>query len=238
MFLAGIFAGWVNVLAGGGSFLTLPALTYSGLGIDVANGTNRLAILLQNIVAVAKFRKSGFLDFKKALVISSMVLGGALLGSIIAVSMPKEILKKTAGFLLLVILFFMIRKRKRLVERGEKKSLFIRIPAFLATGVYGGFIQAGVGFFLIYDLVALEGMDVVQANAYKVFTILVYTAAILPVFILSGKFDLIGGLILSAGNMIGAYLGTRAAVSKGAGWVRWVVIIALASSATLFILGV
>ena len=236
---AGTFAGWVNVLAGGGSFLTLPALTCTGLGIDVANGTNRLAILLQNIVATGRFIRAGMIELKRAFLISAILLSGALVGSSIAVSISKSLLKKIAGLLLLGILVFMLRNRDKLIQKDrEKAGIIIRILAFFGTGIYGGFIQAGVGFFLIYDLTCLEGMDVVEANAYKVFSILIYTAVVIPIFVIAGKFDLLSGLILSAANMLGAYLGTRTALKKGTRWVRWVLLIALGVSSILFILGI
>ena len=81
-------------------------------------------------------------------------------------------------------------------------------------------------------------MDVVEANAYKVFSILIYTAVVIPIFVIAGKFDLLSGLILSAANMLGAYLGTRTALKKGPRWVRWVLLIALGVSSILFILGI
>jgi Sulfite exporter TauE/SafE. len=58
IFLSGIASGFLNVVAGGGSLITLPLLTMLGMGIDIANGTNRIAILLQNIVAVRNFHKN------------------------------------------------------------------------------------------------------------------------------------------------------------------------------------
>ncbi|MCD6449963.1 MAG: sulfite exporter TauE/SafE family protein [Thermotogaceae bacterium] len=238
IFLSGIFAGWVNVLAGGGSFLTLPALTYSGLGIDIANGTNRLAILLQNIAAVYKFRKSGILEWKKAFKVALPILLGAVAGSSIVVSIPKDLLKRIVGFLLIGMFIFMVRNKDKLIkETRVHESKLIRFLASFGTGLYGGFIQAGVGFFLIYTFTNIEGMDIVKANAYKVFSALLYTIFIIPIFIISRKFDFISGLILSAGNIIGAFISTGMAVKRGSKFVRLVVYAAMIASAVLFISG-
>lgn len=238
LFLSGIFAGWVNILAGGGSFLTLPVLTYSGLGIDVANGTNRLAILFQNIAAVYKFKKAGILEWKKAFKVSFPILLGAIAGSSIVVSIPRNLLKRIVGLLLIGMFIFMVKNRDKLIKETKvHKSKIVRFLAAFGTGLYGGFIQAGVGFFLIYTFTNIEGMDIVNANAYKVFSALLYTIVIIPIFITSGKFDLVSGLILSAGNIIGAYISTGVAVKKGNKFVRLVVYAAMIASAVLFLSG-
>ena len=237
--LSGIFAGWVNVLAGGGSFLTLPLLTYSGLGLDVANGTNRLAIFLQNVVAVYRFWREGKLELKKALQIAIPITIGAVIGSMGATLLPKEALKRIVGVLLIFVFIFMFRKRKEILRRRNvKRSWISKTLSYIGTGLYGGFIQAGVGFFLIYVLTTFEGLDIVEANAYKVFTVLFYSVPVIVVFSMGGKFSALEGLILSLGTMIGAYFGTKSATKKGAKWVEGVVFTAMILSAALFILGI
>ncbi len=239
VFLAGIFAGFVNILAGGGSFLTLPVLTYSGLGLDVANGTNRLAIFLQNVVAVYKFKKGKRLKWKKAFGIALPILIGAVWGSLIAVNLPKDLLKRIVGILLIVVFFFMYKSRdKIIVSRRVNCSWIVKYLAYVAVGIYGGFIQAGVGFFLIYTITTFEGTDIVETNAYKVFSVLLYSLPVIGIFIMSGNFSLIYGLILSAGNMTGAYVGTKMALVKGAKWVRNIVFVAMITSGVLFITGI
>lgn len=238
VFLVGIAAGFINVVSAGGSFLTIPALTFLGLGVDVANGTNRLAILLQNVVASWKFHRAGVLKLRKALYIAVPMTVGSILGAKIAVEMDRETLKRILGFILLAMGIVLAVKGKFLeIKRDVKRNVLIAMTVFALVGVYGGFIQAGVGFFIILSLVGLEGMDVVEGNAYKVFSILVYNSIAIWIFVFGGDFDLRSGLILSSGNMIGAYFGTKTALEKGARWIKYVLIGMMFVSATLFITG-
>ncbi|RME71099.1 MAG: sulfite exporter TauE/SafE family protein, partial [Chloroflexi bacterium] len=64
---AGFVAGFINTLAGSGSLVTLPLLIFAGLPANVANGTNRVAILLQNVVGVSSFRQQKVLDWRGGL---------------------------------------------------------------------------------------------------------------------------------------------------------------------------
>ncbi|MCD4700730.1 MAG: TSUP family transporter, partial [Candidatus Aegiribacteria sp.] len=91
LFLAGIAAGFVNVNAGGGSFLTIPLLIIlGGLPATAANGTNRIAVLIQNIIAVKNFRRHGFRDIRQGLKLGISAMVGAVIGSIIAVDIPES----------------------------------------------------------------------------------------------------------------------------------------------------
>ncbi len=238
VFLTGIAAGFINVVSAGGSFLAIPALTFLGLGVDVANGTNRLAILLQNVTASWRFYRAGVLKLKRALVITAPMVIGSIIGAKIAVDLNREVLKRILGIILLIMAFVFTVKGKFLeVEREVSRKRFLAFLVFTAVGVYGGFIQAGVGFFILLSLVAFEGMDVVAGNAYKVFSILLYNSFAIWVFILGGDFDLRAGLILSAGNVIGAYFGTKMALKKGARWIRFILVAMMFVSALLFITG-
>ena len=85
VFIVGVVAGAINTLAGGGSLITLPVLIFLGLPATMANGTNRLAITVQSVLAVAGFKKKGVSDFKSSLLMSLPALAGALVGAQIAV---------------------------------------------------------------------------------------------------------------------------------------------------------
>jgi uncharacterized membrane protein YfcA len=102
---------------------------------------------------------------------------------------------------------------------------------FGAIGFYGGFVQAGVGFLLLGGLVIGGGLTLVTGNAAKVLLILAFTAVALPVFLLAGQVSLLAGVVLAAGNMSGAWIASRLAVKKGAGWIRLVVVVAALTAA-------
>lgn len=225
--LAGFFAGFINTLAGSGSLITLPLLMALGLPANIANGTNRIAILLQNIVGVSSFKKQKVLEFKSSVNLVVPAVLGSILGAILAVDINEDIMKKTIGGLLLFMFFFILLKpSKWLKEQQVKSSLpyWLKAIIFFIIGMYGGFIQAGVGFFLLSGLVLGAGYDLVRANAVKVFIILVYTAFALVIFIINDQVDYKFGLILAIGNMLGAYVGARFAVKWGPKFVRYLLL--------------
>ncbi len=239
--LAGIFAGFINTLAGSGSLITLPLLIALGLPANVANGTNRIAILLQNVVGVSSFRYQKILDFRSSVKLVIPAVIGSVLGAFIAVDINEEIMRKTIGGLLLFMFFVILWKPSRWLREQQGKSplpYWIRAIIFFVIGIYGGFIQAGVGVFLLSGLVLGAGYDLVKANAVKVLIILIYTAFALSVFILNDQVNYSYGLILAAGNMTGAFLGARVAVKWGPKFVRYLllatIIIASAKMLGLF----
>ncbi len=235
-YLVGIAAGFLNVVAGGGSMLTLPMLTFLGLGIDVANGTNRIAIFLQNIIATRQFKKGKVDVLKRSLILAIPATMGAIVGSLIVVQIDQSMLQKIVGVLLLIMAIFIIFKPK-IWEKGteaKSKNKWLSYIVFFGVGVYGGFIQAGVGFFFIAALVLVEGFNLIRTNAAKVTIIAIYTVASLAIFVVNGKVDWFIGLVLAAGNMTGAVFGTKFTILKSTKWIRYIVFVAIIASAAKF----
>ena len=220
----GIIAGFINTLAGSGSLLSLPMLMIAGLPANVANGTNRIAILLQNVVGSAGFKKQKILNTRDGITLAIPAIIGSIAGAQIAVNVNEEVMKMAiAG--LLIVMFFIILFKPSIWIKGRAgsvtpKSKMINMVVFFLIGVYGGFIQAGVGFFLLAGLVLSAGKDLVKANALKVFIVLLYTPLALVVFMLHHQVNYQLGLILAIGNMTGAYIGTKVAASWGPKFVR------------------
>jgi len=231
----GIIAGFVNTMAGSGSLLTLPLLMFLGLPATIANGTNRVAIFLQNIVAVGSFKKRKVFEYREGLWLVIPATAGSLVGALIAVNFNEHILSLFIGGLLIFMFFIILIKPDRwIIEQAgiiDGSPRFWRIVIFFLIGVYGGFIQAGVGFFLLAGLVLGVGADLVKANALKVFIILIYTAFALVIFFINGQVNLRVGLILAIGNMLGAFIGVRTAVSWGPKFVRIILLLAVFVSA-------
>ncbi len=230
----GIVAGIINILAGGGSLLTLPVLIFLGLPPQVANGTNRIAIFAQNTVAVNSFRRGGKLPLKLALICTPSALVGSYWGARIAINVSDELFRQIlAGVLVFVLVVMMFDPVKRISfsekALGRWRTLAL-VVSFFGIGVYGGFVQAGVGFLIISALLA-HGLDLVRINALKVFVVLFFTGIALVVFIQHGQVDFRLGLALAVGNSIGGWLGVRLAIDKGHGFIRkllFVVIIVFA----------
>jgi hypothetical protein len=230
----GIITGFINTLAGSGSLITLPFLMFLGLPANVANGTNRIGILLHNVVGSLTFRQHRVLNFREGLRIGIPATFGSLIGAQIAIHLNEAVMTKTIGGLLIIMFFLILFNPNRWIKSREGQppvSKWIQILIFFLIGIYGGFIQAGVGFFLLAGLVLGAGFDLVKANALKVFIVLLYTPFALLIFIFNDQVNYKIGLILAAGNMIGAFLGAKYAVKVGARAVSYFVLVALALSA-------
>jgi uncharacterized membrane protein YfcA len=220
---AGIIAGFINTIAGSGSLLTLPIFMAFGLPAPIANGTNRIGILFQSLVGVFSFKKQKILDLRVALWIGIPSVTGSILGALIAVDINEKAMQTTIGILLIVMFFLILLKPSSWLKSHENNAalpLWVQMIIFFFVGMYGGFIQAGVGFFLLAALVLASGMDLIKANALKVLMVLLYTPFSLVVFILNHQVDFKLGLIVAAGSMVGAWIGARMSVKWGPQVVR------------------
>ncbi|MGH7621404.1 MAG: sulfite exporter TauE/SafE family protein [Gemmatimonadaceae bacterium] len=237
----GFAAGFINTLAGSGSLITLPVLILLGLPANVANGTNRVGVLLQNAVAVATFRRRGVLETAGAWKLVLPAVAGSVLGAALAVDLDEALLRRIIGALMLAMLAVMLLKPERWLDEhraGRPARLWVEVPLLFAVGVYGGFIQAGVGIFLIAGLVLAAGFNVLRANALKNLVNLVVTAAALVVFVINHQVDWRVGLALALGQGAGAWVAARMAVKRGAPFVRWAVIAIVVLSAGALLAGV
>lgn len=232
---AGLFAGFVNTLAGSGSLLTLPLLMFLGLPANIANGTNRIGVLVQSTVGAVSFQRKKIYRMKESMWMALPAMAGSLLGSVVAVKINERIMEILIGALLVFMFFVILYRpeewvREKAVNISQKRRWWISVIFFL-IGIYGGFLQAGVGFFLLAALVLGAGLDLTKANAVKVAVVCVFTAVALVVFIISGQVNYFMGIILAAGQGVGAWLATRVAVSWGPKVVRVILLVAIMASA-------
>jgi uncharacterized membrane protein YfcA len=226
----GFIAGFLNTIAGGGSLITLPVLIFLGLPPAVANGTNRIAIFSQNIFGVLGFRSKGVSDFPYSIWLGISAFFGAIIGAKIAVDIPGELFNKILAVLIVVIVLFPILKnsRKESIESKERTGIRFKVMCvitFFFIGIYGGFIQAGVGFIIIAALTVINRFSLVKTNSIKVFVVLIYTISALFIFIMEGKIHWGYGLTLAVGNSSGSWIASRLSVKKGDNWVKWFIII-------------
>jgi len=237
----GILVGFINTLAGSGSLITLPLLMFIGLPANVANGTNRVAILMQTAVGVRGFKKHKVFQIREGIWLSLPAVIGALIGAALAVDIDDRTMTRAIGLLLIVMFFLIILKPEAWVKgkAGQVKAKpgLLQVLIFFGIGLYGGFIQAGVGFFLLGGLVLGAGYDLIKANAIKNLVVLLYTPFALAVFIWNGQVNWLAGLTLGVGNMLGAWIATRVAVSWGTKFVR-IVLLTVIFLASLKLLGV
>lgn len=238
----GIFAGFINTLAGGGSLLTLPLLMFLGLPANVANGTNRIAIIMQNIVAVGSFKQQKVLNLKQGLLLGTPAVVGSIIGSLVAININEATMKITIGCLLVAMFFIILYKPDKWVKKqadtAQAKPSIVQLVIFFGIGLYGGFIQAGVGFFLLAALVLGVGVDLVKANALKLLIVLMYSVFALGVFIYNEQVVWLLGITVGIGNMVGALIGSRVAVSWGPKIVRIILLVVLVISASKLLGGI
>ncbi|HDS15530.1 MAG TPA: sulfite exporter TauE/SafE family protein [Proteobacteria bacterium] len=225
LFAVGLIAGALNVIAGGGSFLTIPLLIFMGLPPVIANGTNRVGILCQNIAASWRFHQHGVVEWRHVRWAAVPAVIGALLGSKLAVAIGDELFKNVLAGLMITVTLWTIwdpLKNKHQERRPESFNRAALAGGFFLVGIYGGFVQAGVGF-LILAATTMAGLDLVKGNAVKVLSILAYTFISLGIFAWEGKVVWSLGLILAAGTIVGSQIGVHLTILKGHHWIKRVV---------------
>ena len=219
----GIVAGYLNVMAGGGSLLSVPVLIFMGIPGEVANGTNRIAILAQNVTAVSTFYRRGVHDFKLGLTLAACAIPGGILGAWMGVQIQGVWFNRfLAVVMVLVMLLMATQQRSAMTQAQENKprNLLWGHVLMFGAGVYGGIIQIGVGFILMSILHRVMGIDLVRVNMYKVLIVLCYTIAALVVFATQLQLAWAAGIALAIGNSIGGWLGAHWSIKKGETLIR------------------
>lgn len=227
--LVGFTVGFINTIAGGASLITLPTLIFLGLPPAVANGTNRVAILVQTAMGVAGFKSKGVSTFPFNLYLGIAAFFGAILGAQIAVDIKGETFNRIlAGIMIAVVLLIVLKPKLDMASYAERltgKYLWLGIIVFFLIGIYGGFINAGIGFVIILYLHYVHRMNLVRVNATKVATVFIYTLAALAIFLYNDKVNWFIGLILAIGQGLGAWIASRVSVKKGDGFIKIFLII-------------
>lgn len=235
LFLTGLVAGTLNVIAGGGSLLTLPVMIFLGLPPVVANGTNRIAILVQNVGASASFQRRQLIPGRWLPLAIPPALIGAVLGTFAAVRMEDETFQRVLAVVMVAAAAWTVWHPTRAPADGDpdppkaaKRWGYVAI--FFLVGLYGGFIQAGVGF-VILAVTSVAGMDLIRGNAMKVTLVLAFTPVALALFAWNGQVHWGMGIALAGGNLLGGLAGVRLQVLKGNNWVRGVVTVTIVAFA-------
>ncbi|MDN3643737.1 sulfite exporter TauE/SafE family protein [Lutimonas halocynthiae] len=220
----GLVTGVINTLAGGGSLLTLPMLIFLGLPPSVANGTNRIAILIQSIVTNAGFRSKGINTYPFSIYFGISATLGAILGAQLAIEIDGALFNKILAIIMVIVVAYLVLNRKAkledVIERVSGKHLWTSIILFFFVGIYGGFIQAGVGFLMLLVLSGVNRFSLVKSNALKIVITGIYTVFAVIIFMVNDKINWEYGLILAFGNAVGGWFASRWSVSKGDGLVK------------------
>ncbi|MTI13690.1 sulfite exporter TauE/SafE family protein [Sansalvadorimonas verongulae] len=240
LLLAGVAAGFINTVAGGGSMLTLPALMLLGMPADIANATNRVGVMFQSITGLTGFHRQNKLDTGSMVSIVVPTLIGAAVGAGLAAWLPAEVLKPVLlGSMMIMALVMVIRPSTMRPSGDHVRSVSSHpqsvLMLFLA-GVYGGFVQAGVGFMLLAALAGGLRYDLVRANALKILCTGAFTLVALGIFIWNDLVLWVPGLILAFGCSLGAHFSVKFAVSasqKTLGWILFTMVVLVCGAAWL-----
>ena len=227
LILLGSVAGFFNVMVAGGSLLTIPLLIFMGLPPVVANGTNRIAILIQNIVASGRYHQKKLIPFPFAFGPAIAAALGSILGAYIATHIDGQNFQRILAVIMILVAFtlFTNPSHKDLQPRINGKYKWLTIIAFFFVGIYGGFLHAGIGVFMLMILTGISRFSLKNANAIKIFVAMVYVACSIFIFIINDAINWKFGLILAIGNTIGGWIGTQVVINKGEQWIKVLLII-------------
>lgn len=220
---SGIIVGIINTLGGGGSVITMALFMAMGMPVSIANGTNRIAVVMQNFSATVSFMRKRMLDIKSSLLLSVPAILGNVVGSMVALDVDDSTFKICLSVVLAVILIYLIFDRdKPHIHAGHK--LVIRwwhYLLFFFVGFYGGYIYIGLGFLILAVTIWTMNLDIVTANVLKGCVIFLSTPFAMAVFMIKGQVVYDAGLIHGAGNILGAILASHWAASWGVKFVKW-----------------
>ena len=224
--VVGFVSGFMNVFAGGGSLLTLPLMLWLGMPAPVANATNRIGLIAQNITATTAFARGRMLPLRTVLKLSAVVVPGALVGARLAVDIDEVLFRQLLAVIMVVSLWAILRGKPepdgaQSAADGVGAKLLV---SFFFMGIYAGFIQAGLGFVIIAALVSIGGFDLVRTNAIKVALVLLAQLVALSVFGPAGTVDWAAGASLALGTTGGAWVAAHVQLRTGAKWIQRVVV--------------
>tara|TARA_B100000579_G_scaffold303402_1_gene253243 strand:+ start:1776 stop:2516 length:741 start_codon:yes stop_codon:yes gene_type:complete len=215
LLFCGLLSGAINTLAGGGSLITLPMMIFLGLPPTIANGTNRVQLIFQNIFAVYGFKTKGISNFKFSSYLSISALLGSIIGAYIAIDFNENDFKKLLSIIMILVMFSILLKNKReTLEINKIKNKWLSILIFFFIGIYGGFIHAGVGFFMILTLSKINYLKIAHSNSIKVFVALIFSTAAFLIFLYEGKVNWIYGINIGIGSALGGFFASRWSYNK------------------------
>lgn len=265
--VAGILAGIINTLAGSGSTITLPMLVFLGVPAHEANATNRIGVAFQNTAAVITLRSRKALDMDgRDWWLTGAMVVGSVGGAAIAAELSEQVTNWVIVVILAVVLITILWKPEKWLREQSEPVIMVVLTAktisqwekwlqeqsesvmgvrpslpqlflFALIGAYGGFIQAGVGLFILSGMVLVAGSTMVKGNILKLVAVLVFTLAAMAVFMAQGvRMWWYLGLILAVGQSIGAWLAARFMTGSDMAkvWMRWLLIVVICYSIVQF----
>ncbi|HRO26703.1 MAG TPA: TSUP family transporter [Luteimonas sp.] len=222
LFLVALLAGFIDAIAGGGGLVTLPAMLLAGIPPLQALGTNKLQAVFGSGAASWTYARHGHVDLRRQWPMALAAALGAVAGALLATVMPTRWLGAVLPLLLIAIaLYFGFKRDVGAIERHRRMGpLAFGLGFVPAIGFYDGVFGPGTGSFLMLGFVSLAGFGLLKATAHTKFLNFGSNVGALLVFALYGAVLWKLGLVMGAGQWIGARLGSRFAMKQGARVIR------------------
>lgn len=239
LLLSGIAVGFINTLSAGATVISMTVFMALGLPIIEASGTNRIAVVLQNITSSLTFRKQNLLDIRSAAHYAVPIIIGTLIGAQFSMMVSSKIFNTifAIGLVCMAVLLFIKPQTwlKGSVD-GVKKMSVTHFILLIVAGIYGGSVYVGVGYFFIAVFVIGMGYDIIRANALKGFMAFATTPFSLVIYMMHGQVNYTYGLIHAVGNIIGAYFAAKYASRIGTKYIRYLLITLIGVSLTMVLI--
>jgi uncharacterized membrane protein YfcA len=229
--LSGIVVGVINTLAGGGAIISMTLFMVLGLPVGVANGTNRIAVVMQNLTATVSFVRKRMLHIRSGLKLAVPAIVGNIAGSMVATTVSDKVFTICMSVVLTAVLLYMIFEKSHKHPHIHGGHPLVIKPLhylwFLLLGFYGGYIYIGLGYAILIVTIWSMDLDIVTANVLKGFIIFIATPFSLIIFMLDGQVDYAFGLWHGLGNVLGAMFASYIMIVWGIKFVRYFTILVL-----------
>jgi len=209
-FLAAIVTGALNSAAGGGSFISFPALLIAGFPLIAANATNNTAMWIGNMGSIGGFREDLALERKQVGAIVTSV-AGSLAGSILLLRTPESAFERAVPYLLAfaTIVFAASPLLRRGSTSSSDRSPVATLGPLLLVSIYGGYFGAGIGIMLLALFAATSALSLIRVNALKnLLVFFVNGTAVIP-FAIAHAIVWPAALTMAVGAVAGGYGGAR-----------------------------
>jgi uncharacterized protein len=209
---AGLACGFLNTLASSGSAVTLPILVMLGLSAGEANATNRLPVLIGSLTALWTFERRKLVDWRAAAKLAPAAGLGSVVGVLLAEALPNRQMGIVITVVILIALLLLFTKVKQALghdPEGPPRVTIRSIALMFVVGAWLGFIVLDGATYLLLVLILVCHYDLARANALKVLLASIATLVAIVMFSGVGDTRWLEGSLMSAGSVLGGYLGAR-----------------------------
>jgi uncharacterized membrane protein YfcA len=236
---AGLAAGFVDAVAGGGGLIGIPALLLAGVPPVSALATNKLQGVVGTAVAAVTYWRKGFVDLKALLPAIFATLAGGVLGALLVRQIDTSLLRALVPVALIAIAgYFLFAPNLSDADRTRRLNFAVFVPLMgFGFGFYDGLFGPGTGSFFTIGFVTLFGLGILRASGHTKVLNFTSNFAALLVFVPAGDVLWPAAIAMAIGQVMGGYIGARAGIRFGAKLIRPVVVVVSALMALRLLFG-